>query len=68
MVERKQYPLRIDPALWDALKHWADDDLRSINAQLEYLLRQALKEAGRLRTGQEGAQRAHEDTSSGETS
>ncbi len=48
MAERKAFLLRIDPELHDALQRWASDDLRSLNGQLEYLLRQSLKDAGRL--------------------
>ena len=48
MAQKKQYPLRIDPALWEALEKWAADDFRSVNAQIEYLLRKGLKDAGRL--------------------
>ena len=48
MAERKAFLLRIDPELYDALQRWASDELRSLNGQLEYLLRQSLKEAGRL--------------------
>lgn len=47
---RKQVPLRLDPAVHDALARWAADDLRSLNAQIEMLLRRALGEAGRLPT------------------
>lgn len=47
MSERKKLLLRLDPAVHDALAKWAADDLRSINAQIEYALRQALKAAGR---------------------
>ncbi|NUR95391.1 MAG: hypothetical protein HOV67_09045 [Kribbellaceae bacterium] len=50
-VERKKILLRLDPAVHDALARWANDDLRSTNAQIEYLLRRALSEAGRLPTG-----------------
>jgi hypothetical protein len=46
--DRKQVLLRIDPAVHDALARWADDEFRSINAQIEMLLRQALTEAGRM--------------------
>ncbi len=46
--ERKQVPLRLDPAVHNALARWAADDLRSLNAQIEVLLRRALDEAGRL--------------------
>lgn len=48
MAQKKQYPLRIDADVWNALEKWAADDLRSVNAQVEFLLRKALKEAGRL--------------------
>lgn len=48
MTERKQVLLRLDPAVYDALARWASDELRSANAQIEFLLRRALGEAGRL--------------------
>ncbi|WP_158702740.1 ribbon-helix-helix domain-containing protein [Paenibacillus faecalis] len=47
MAKRKAYPLRIDPKLYDALEKWADDELRSVNAQIEILLKEAVKKAGR---------------------
>ncbi len=46
--ERKQVLLRIDPAVHDALARWAGDELRSLNAQIEMLLRRALDDAGRM--------------------
>lgn len=46
--ERKQVLLRIDPAVHDALSRWAADDFRSLNAQVELLLRRALDDAGRM--------------------
>ncbi len=46
--ERKQVPLRLDPAVHDALSRWAADELRSLNAQIEVLLRRALDDAGRM--------------------
>jgi hypothetical protein len=46
--ERKQVPLRLDPAVHDALARWAADELRSVNAQIEVLLRRALDDAGRM--------------------
>jgi hypothetical protein len=49
--ERKAMLLRLDPALHDALSRWAADDLRSTNAHVEWLLRRALKDAGRLPGG-----------------
>lgn len=51
MSERKQIPLRLDPAVHDALARWAADELRSVNAQIELLLRDALKNAGRMPGG-----------------
>jgi hypothetical protein len=48
MAERKGVLLRLDPAVHDALARWAGDELRSTNAQIEFLLRRALAEAGRL--------------------
>ena len=48
MAERKPFLLRIDPAVLDALQRWARDDLRSLNAQIEFVLRRALQAAGRL--------------------
>lgn len=48
MSERKAFLIRADPALLVALQRWADDDLRSLNAHMEYLLRDALRRAGRL--------------------
>ena len=51
MAERKSVLLRLDPAVHDALTRWANDELRSTNAQIEFLLRRALAEAGRLPTG-----------------
>jgi hypothetical protein len=49
MADRKPFLLRLDPELHAALQHWADDELRSLNAQIEFLLRRALREAGRLK-------------------
>lgn len=48
MAARKQYPLRIDPAIWKAIELWAKDEMRSANAQVEFILRDALRRAGRL--------------------
>jgi hypothetical protein len=47
-MERKSFLLRLDPATMEALRAWAGDDLRSLNGQMEFLLRRALREAGRL--------------------
>ena len=54
MSERKSILLRLDPAVHDALARWAGDELRSTNAQIEFLLRRALADAGRMpsRAGQ----------------
>ena len=49
MAKRKQYPLRIDSEVWAGIERWAADDLRSVNAQVEFILRRALKDAGRLK-------------------
>lgn len=49
MSERKPFLLRVDPALLEALQRWAADDLRSLNAQIEYVLREALQRAGRMK-------------------
>jgi hypothetical protein len=48
MAQRKPFLLRLDPATHEALQVWADSEMRSINGQIEYLLRQALRDAGRL--------------------
>jgi hypothetical protein len=48
MPERKAFPLRLRADYYDALRRWADDDLRSVNAQIEYLVSRALWAAGRL--------------------
>ena len=47
MAERKPFLLRIDPAVLDALQKWASDDLRSLNGQIEFVLRRALLQEGR---------------------
>jgi hypothetical protein len=48
--DRKPFLLRIDPEVLEALQRWANDDLRSLNGQIEFLLRRALQEAGRAKT------------------
>ncbi|HCV96726.1 hypothetical protein D3C87_302470 [compost metagenome] len=48
MSDKKAYPLRINADILAALQRWADDELRSANAQIEYVLRDALRKAGRL--------------------
>jgi hypothetical protein len=47
MAEKKKFVLRVDPEVLEALEKWADDDFRSINGQIEWLLSEALKKAGR---------------------
>ena len=49
MAERKPFLLRIDPTVLEAVQRWAQDDLRSLNAQVEFLLRRVLQEEGRLK-------------------
>lgn len=51
MAERKPFLLRVDRELLDAVQRWANDDLRSLNGQIEYLLRDALKRAARAPKG-----------------
>ncbi len=57
MAERKPFLLRLEPTVHQALQRWADDELRSLNGQIEYLLRDALRQAGRLSTGAGSAPR-----------
>ena len=47
-TEKKAYPLRISADVLDAVQRWSDDELRSVNAQIEYVLRDALRKAGRM--------------------
>jgi hypothetical protein len=54
VAERKSFLLRVDREVLDAVQRWANDDLRSLNGQVEFLLREALKRAGR-KTGAAGA-------------
>ena len=49
MADRKAFLLRMDPAVLEAVQRWANDDLRSLNAQIEFLLRRALQDAGRAK-------------------
>ncbi len=62
MAERKSFLLRIDPALYAALHRWADDELRSLNGQIEFLLRKALVESDRWKV----ARPPQDDASGGE--
>jgi hypothetical protein len=47
--EKKAYPLRISAPVLEAMQRWADDELRSLNAQIEYVLREALRKNGRIK-------------------
>ncbi|MDR4948004.1 Arc family DNA-binding protein [Neobacillus cucumis] len=49
MSKRKAFPLRIDPKLYEVLEKWAQDELRSVNAQIEVILKEAAKKAGRIK-------------------
>jgi hypothetical protein len=49
MEERKRFLLRLDPADYEALEKWSADELRSVNSQIEFLLREALKRSGRTK-------------------
>lgn len=51
-AEKKAYPLRISAEVLDAVQRWSDDELRSVNAQIEYLLRDALRKAGRIKSAE----------------
>ncbi len=55
MAERKPFLLRLPPEVFDALQRWAADDLRSLNGQIEFLLRRALAETGRAPRGETGS-------------
>lgn len=50
MSEKKAYPLRINAQVLEAVQRWADDELRSLNAQIEYVLREALRRNGRMKS------------------
>ncbi len=54
MPDRKSFLLRLDPETFEAIQRWAADDLRSVNAQVEFLLRRALRDGGRLGSGDRG--------------
>ena len=63
MAERKTFLVRLDPAVHDGLQRWADDELRSVNAQIEFLLRRALRDAGRLPAPSDAASSASASSS-----
>ena len=62
MPDRKPFLLRIDRSVLDALQRWADDDLRSLNGQIEFVLRRALLDAGRAKPVTPPAAAAEQDT------
>lgn len=49
MAERKTIPLRLSPQMWDAVNRWAEDEFRSVNGQIEFILHEALVKSGRLK-------------------
>ena len=55
MPDRKSFLLRLDPETFEAVQRWAADDLRSVNGQIEFLLRRALRDAGRVGTRSDAA-------------
>ena len=57
-MARTSFLLRLDPRVLDALKRWADDELRSVNGQVDYILRAALRDAGRLKEPEDGSGRS----------
>jgi hypothetical protein len=59
--KKKSFPLRLDPTIYEALERWAADEFRSVNGHMEYLLREALKEAGRLPTVKQQRKEAEPD-------
>lgn len=61
MSEKKAYPLRINAAVLEAMQRWADDDLRSLNAQIEYVMREALRKAGRIKPAAKPAAIKHDE-------
>ncbi|MFY9140428.1 MAG: DNA-binding protein [Thermacetogeniaceae bacterium] len=60
MAKKKAFPLRIDPKLYEVIERWAADELRSVNGQIEFLLREAAVRAGRL-PGKKQIQRKKEE-------
>jgi hypothetical protein len=61
VAKRKAVLLRLDPKVHAALRRWADDELRSLNAQVEFILRRALRDAGRERRPANGSERRSDD-------
>ncbi len=63
MAKRDSFLLRIDPRVLNAVRKWSDDEMRSVNAQIEYLLQNALKAAGRLERQQPAGPSGHSEKS-----
>jgi len=55
MEEKKRFLLRLDPADYEALERWSADELRSVNSQIEFVIKEALRRSGRSRAPEEGA-------------
>ncbi len=66
MAEKKRFLLRIDPEVHRALEKWAADDLRSVNAQIEFLLKEALVRAGRAREASGDAEASRDEEAPGD--
>jgi len=62
MADRKPFALRIDARTLEAMQRWAKDDLRSLNAQIEFVLRDALRQSGRLRDAVSTEEADRQDT------
>jgi hypothetical protein len=62
VADRKAFLLRIDPAVLEALQRWADDELRSLNGQIEFVLRRVLQEEGRFKAGSAPTRNAERGT------
>lgn len=56
MSRKKSFPLRIDPKLYEIIRAWAEDEFRSVNSHIEFLLRDAAKRSGRLKKESEEEQ------------
>jgi hypothetical protein len=67
MAQRKAFLLRLDPETHEALQRWADAELRSLNAQIEFLLRAALRQEGRMRPAGEAPASRDDPSSTGST-
>jgi hypothetical protein len=61
MTEKKRFLLRLEPELYAALERWSADELRSVNGQIEFLLKEAVRASGRLRPPADGKRRGPPD-------